>query len=134
VKPQLVEDGVDQLIDVLAEQIPALVAAHWSFLLVALGLSIVGEFFKRYVWTRERAVKGKIWLWGRRTLPFHPVMVGLAIDLVVGEIYYTGSGILAIWLFDVARQEAKQKFDIELSLWRTSKEPSDPPSKPGPKK
>ena len=105
------------IFDLISEQLPDLLSEHWVFLLVAGGLSVVGEFFKRFVWTKERATQGRLWLWGRRTLPFHPVLVGLAIDFFRGEFYFVGSGVLAIWMFNVIKQIVRKRWRIELSLW-----------------
>lgn len=92
--------------------------------------SIVGQVMKTLVFTRERACAGKgFWYWGRKTLPLHPVFLGVIIGLVwPGEIdgprwvggtlkgvgYFALAGACSVWGYEVVKTLLKKYEGIDL--------------------
>lgn len=114
---------------------------YWPLVTVATVLYIAGEFFKRYVWTKEKAAaKGGAWLWARRTLPFHPMVGGALIGvvwqdpqrgvegLVPSMGYFLGAGVLAVVAFNVLRQILKDKYDLKVEIFADSLPPPSGPN------
>lgn len=108
-----------------------LVLVHWPFIAWMVVASIVGKVMVGNVFTKARATtKGKLrllWLWGRRTLPLHPMLAGLVLGLawqspepaVSGGLpsmaYFAVSGALSLWLFElVTRLPGMRGLKLEL--------------------
>lgn len=106
----------------------------------ALLATLIGQFMKAWVWTRERAEKCSprwLWAWARRTMPFHPVAAGLGIGLLwpgpiegtytggtlSGALYFAVAGMVSVWTFEFLKGLAKKYYGIEL----TPPGSSDPP-------
>lgn len=113
---------------------------YWPLITAATSLYIMGEFFKRYVWTKEKAAsKGGLWLWARRTLPFHPMVAGALIGvvwrdpqagvegLVPSMGYFVGAGLLAVVFFNILRQMLKKKYDLKVEIFADSLPPPKHP-------
>jgi len=93
---------------------------------------ICGQFFKTLVFTRERAeTPGKLrwfWLAARKTLPWHPVAVGVLIGLfwpgtvedhyaggsLAAVVYFAAFGGLSVWAFEALKGVAKRYAKIDL--------------------
>lgn len=106
-----------------------IIMEHWSFVLVAVVLGLVGNFAKTRVWTKERAMNGKpqwLWWWGRASLPLHApvsgILTGLLLILIFGDnapagpgvdsagevcLYYMGSGVLSLWTYNIIKNFMK---------------------------
>lgn len=116
---------------------------HWAFFAAALIFSVVGQVMKGAVFTKERIARhyvSKPWLnkllwWGRKTLPLHPVIAGVAIANVPGMpvpamitsgagamLYFGLAGIFSTWAFDIL-QGVLKKQGIELSSVMDSRPP-----------
>lgn len=85
------------------------VLPHWAFLFMSFALGIVGQFFKRKVWTLERAKKGAFWAFMHQTLGLHAPVTG-ALAGVIGmpaspgvdgplarALYFFVAGAIAAW-------------------------------------
>lgn len=96
---------------------------------------ISGQFMKTIVFTPERAASkgrfGWFWRWGRRTLAWHPAVVGFVTGwLWVGDledgrykggtlgaaIYFATFGGLSVWAFEAAKGPAKKYAGIDLEM------------------
>lgn len=104
---------------------------------------ISGQFFKLFVFTRERATEPgrfrKFWLWGRKTLAWHPVLVGAVIGQLWpgtveeqyeggslgASIYFGAFGGLAVWAFEALKGIGK-KYGINLEHHESSPPPPTP--------
>lgn len=103
------------------------VLPYWHLFVSAAVLSLFGEFFKKYVFTKARAKTNAVWLWVRRTMPLHPVVAGALLGLIPGmplpdgvegltssALYYAASGLLSTWGYNLFKQwlaakKAKQR-------------------------
>jgi hypothetical protein len=77
------------------------VEPYWPFVIKVLAFWYLGQFFKRRVWTRDRAEHGgSFWKLMRDTLPIHPIASGVMIGLcypsipAVGFISSRGGAVL----------------------------------------
>jgi hypothetical protein len=53
------------------------VLPHWPFVFMSFALGTIGQFFKKQVWTLDRAIKdGKFWAFMHSTLGIHAPVVG----------------------------------------------------------
>lgn len=75
------------------------VLPHWPFLFMSFALGIVGQFFKRKVWTLERAKKGGVWGIMRMTLGLHAPVVGALAGLLGAPVSPGVEGPLARALY-----------------------------------
>ena len=86
------------------------VLPHWPFVFMSFALGIVGQFFKRKVWTLDRAVqKGGFWAFMHHSLGLHAPLVGalagaLGMPASPGvegplsrALYHFVSGAMAAW-------------------------------------
>lgn len=72
---------------------------------VAAILYALGALFKRVA---PDAARSAFWRWYRRTLPFHPVVVGMVYGWFVGDVVKFGaSGVLACYAHDIYRTWVK---------------------------
>lgn len=110
---------------------------HWPILVAALIFAALGQLAKGAVFTPE-AIKaasrrgkltplGHLLWWGRKTLPLHPVLAGLALGMVPGMplspgvpataaaacLYYAGAGILSTYGFSLLKGLLK-RHDLDL--------------------
>lgn len=134
-----------------------LILAHWSLLVVAIVLGIIGNFTKSHIWTKERALHGRpkwLWWWGRASLSIHAPLfgglIGIILILVYGPdvpagpnvdtnaeifFYYTFSGVLSSYVYSGFKHFMKSR-GIELENIQMPgqtippKEPSTPPPAP----
>lgn len=86
------------------------VLPHWPFLFMSFSLGIMGQFFKKKVWTLDRAVqKGGLWAIMHHTLGIHAPVLG-AIAGAIGmpaspgvdtwlarALYFFVAGAMAAW-------------------------------------
>lgn len=120
------------------------IVPHWGFLVVSAVFAIVGQVTKGTIWTRDNVIKHQgswkhhvLW-WGRKTMPLHPVIGGLALGLLPGMplpeaidtttqsvLYYVGAGVSSTWIFSVVKQMAKKK-GIDLTMPGQSVVPPPP--------
>lgn len=49
---------------------------YWPFLTKLVVIWYLGQFFKKQVWTKKRAARGRIMGFMRDTLPVHPLIAG----------------------------------------------------------
>ena len=125
------------------------VKPHWPFLTAAVVFMVIGQVMKSAVFTRARAYAQfvdqlpkqvsylpgrarekrkyrKLWWWGYKTLPLHPVVTGALLGLVIPEpepgiigpaasLYFAGAGALSVFLYQVIKSLAKRR-DIELPM------------------
>ena len=49
---------------------------YWPFIAKVLVIWYLGQFFKKRVWTKRRALRGGFWEFMRDTLPVHPLVAG----------------------------------------------------------
>lgn len=97
---------MDDALDVIQKY----VLPHWPFLFMSFALGTVGQFFKKRVWTLERALKGgKFWALMHQTIGIHAPVVG-AIAGTIGmpaspgvegplarALYFFVAGAMAAW-------------------------------------
>ena len=106
------------------------VLEHWPFVAIVTIAMLLGEVFKRALWTRERTESGKprwFWWWARKTMPLHPVLFGVVVglfwtdpedrgwDRIPSVAYFAFAGALSVWAFEVIRRIAKRK-GVSISL------------------
>lgn len=104
---------------------------------------ISGQFMKTIVFTPARAASkgrfGWFWLWGRKTLAWHPAAVGFVLGWIWegtleehyeggtwgAAIYFAMFGGLSVWAFEAAKGLAKKYAGIDLeNLGRTTPVPA----------
>jgi hypothetical protein len=86
------------------------VLPHWPFVFMSFALGIVGQFFKKKVWTLDRAVKkGGVWALMHQTLGIHAPIAGAIAGLlgapvspgvegpIARALYHFVSGAMAAW-------------------------------------
>lgn len=90
--------------------------------------SIIGQVVKTQVFTRARAhwAGSRIqwfWWWGRKTMPLHPMAIGMVIGwmwpgevepgyiggTVQAALYFGLAGGLSVWAFEVLKGLAKKR-------------------------
>lgn len=104
------------------------VIPHWPLLTVTLALALIGQVLKGSLFSREMAQKNVVFWWGRKTLPAHPVFVGMIIGFVPGVpvgpgidtlaarvMYFMAAGVLSTWAFSIVKQLAKKR-GLELDM------------------
>lgn len=108
---------------------------------------IMGQFFKVLIFTKARATSpGHFrWFWvaGRKSLPWHPVFVGVLIGAfwkgpiethweggtIWAMIYFGVFGGLAVWAFEAVRQIA-MRYEVDLVAAETLSTSLPPPGAP----
>lgn len=103
---------------------------HWSFLVVALAIGLVGEVVKRLVLPKDNPAVLRGWRGVFRvTLPLHPALVGLLVGCIPGmpcpesfctnltsvALYYMGAGITSAWVFAGLKHVLKERAGIEIT-------------------
>lgn len=105
------------------------VIAHWPFVVVAVGLALIGAGFFDRVFTREAAyifdakgnkkAKRPFWYGMRESLPLHPIAAGFLIGCFMASpepgvttrtmiiCYFTGAGVagLVLWIWIRSRKK-----------------------------
>jgi hypothetical protein len=98
------------------------VIPHWPLWTIALSLAIVGQVLKGSLFSRKFAEKYVIFWWGRKTMPMHPILVGMLVGFVPGipvgpgiesgssrVLYFMAAGLLSTWGFDFLKSIAVKK-------------------------
>jgi hypothetical protein len=101
---------------------------YWSFLVMVLFCSVVGQLLKARVLTVHLASKVKAIFWLRRVLPLLLILIaGLVGVLWPGEagpgvvktlqkiLYFSGSACVSIVGYSVFRNWIKKKYDIDIN-------------------
>lgn len=121
------------------------VIPHWPWFTWAFAAFILGQIFKRTLWTKENAAKRKphwFWWWMRKTMAAHPMVVGIVIGFIwldpepnatgfpKANGYFALAGMVSVWGFDLGSGIYEAIFHRKLSL----KLPgfSDPPPEESP--
>ena len=106
------------------------VLPHWPFFAFTVLSIVLGQMFKNAVWTKKRAHAGKprwFWLWARRTISAHPVLIGVIVGmgwqtpeagvsgLVPAVLYFSMAGAMSTWAFNVLRGLGK-KYGVDVDL------------------
>lgn len=112
-----------------------------------------GQFVKTQIFTTRRAVtKGQFrwfWKWGRKTLPFHPVLMGALAGLLWAttgwetpgldsghpSIYFAAAGVFSTWGFSILKSIFKPmgiEIDPSKLPGQTEIPDIDPPTSPEP--
>ena len=100
---------------------------HWPFVVTALALGSVGQVVKQTLWTKANAAKHAVCWWGRKTMPAHPVVVGLLLGAIPNMpvspgieggaatvLYYAGAGVFSTWGFAILKGAmAKRGYDLK---------------------
>lgn len=103
--------------------------AHWPFVVVAVGLALIGAGFFDRVFTREAAyefdakgnkiAKRRFWYAMRESLPLHPICAGFLLGCFMPSpepgvttramivCYFTGAGVagLVLWIYIRAKRK-----------------------------
>jgi hypothetical protein len=116
-----------------------LIQPHWPFAAVVVILAVVGQFMKGVVWTRPNflrwrmttpnAVLWRVFWWGRKTMPLHPVCAGAVLGTIPGIpvgtgidgrpatiLYFAFAGVISTWAFAMIKGWAKREYDLDLQL------------------
>jgi len=121
------------------------VLAHWPFVMATLILAIVGQVAKTTIFSTDLLKRthgsrmGELLWVGRKTLPLHPVVAGMALGFVPGMpvspgvltlaakvLYFAGAGMASTWAFAILKGVAKEK-GYDLNIPTESVAPSAPP-------
>lgn len=108
--------------DDVLDGIQKYVLPHWPFLFMSFALGTVGQFFKKKVWTLERALKGgKFWAFMHHSLGIHAPVIG-AIAGAIGmpaspgvegplarALYHFVAGAMAAWTVAAFRHFMKSR-------------------------
>jgi hypothetical protein len=103
---------------------------HWPFIAATLIFAAMGQFTKKSIFTTENIIKYKkvspwrgeaLW-WGKKSLPLHPVLGGIAMSLIPGmpvspgvttqasiTLYFAFAGIASTWAFNVVKSQLKER-------------------------
>jgi hypothetical protein len=106
------------------------VLPHWPFFSALLFFMIIGQVLVKNVFTKEASLSNKplwFWWWGRKTLPLHPIILGLLLGLmwtnpepgIVNGVpcmaYFATAGGLSVWVYEFIKGIAKKKgINIDL--------------------
>lgn len=112
----------------IGEVINQYILPHWPLLTVTLALAIFGQVLKGSVFSVDMCKRSRFCWWGRKTLPAHPVLIGLLIGFIPGMpvspgvegrasrvLYFMAAGVLSTWAFMLLKQFAKKR-GIELDV------------------
>lgn len=118
------------------------VLPHWPFLFMSFALGITGQFFKRKVWTMERAKKkGGMWALMHQTLGIHAPIIGACAGAlgapvspgVIGPIaralYHFVAGAMASWTVAAVKHFMKSRGIVLESVAPPPLEPPPPVGK-----
>ncbi len=115
------------------DAIVAYLAPHWPFAAFSVIAAVLGRWMVVNIFTKENAAKGALMMWGRRTLPLHPVFVGAALGVFwtqpesavtfpASMLYFAISGAMSLWLFEFTTRIAKKRgIEINLTPWEDVK-------------
>lgn len=127
-----------------------LIFKHGAFLTVMLVLMVVTQIEKNLIFTRQAVLahKGKsrkVWYWLRKTLPLHPVVVGIILGIFWRNPepgyeqmessmgLFALAGICSVFVFDVVKRLAKYAgWDIKMLEEIDEKDSIRPESTPAP--
>ena len=104
------------------------VVAHAPFIAAALLLATFGQFFKGTVFTKHNVSGAKsslvrrLLIWGRKSMPIHPVIIGVMIghipnmplsegmehSMIISIMYYGSAGVVSTWVYDVIKNALKR--------------------------
>jgi hypothetical protein len=100
---------------------------HWPFFAFALVAMMFNQVIKTSLFTKTRAhTKSKLqwfWWWAWKTLPLHPVILGLITGLIwqnpenadpgwrwqASMFYFAVAGTCSVWLYQFIKGVAKRK-------------------------
>ena len=123
----------------LIAQLGEAVGDHWPFVAAMLIFATVGQVLKGTVWTernflkwrvdKPNAILWRVFWWGRKTMPLHPVAVGALCGRFVPGLpaspgvegatalmlYFAFAGIGSTWAFAFVKAAAKKR-GIDLKL------------------
>lgn len=104
------------------------VFTQWIFIVASLVIGMFGQFFKRRVWTKERAATNRFFWWARATLTLHAPTIGgfagVALCFVFGDaapagpgvegqgqiiLYYVGAGAVSSLVFAAVKKFAEYR-------------------------
>lgn len=98
----------------------------WPFALACLVSMIIGQLFRRRLWTSSNAKRSKLISFGRETIPAHPLLVGAITgliwrnpcgvpwSLIASSGYFMASGIVALVGYFFLDKWVEKKFGIDL--------------------
>jgi hypothetical protein len=105
------------------------VLPHWPFLTFAFVVMVVAQMLKKRLLTKVLAKKSRFIFWVRRVFPLALISLGVVTGLVWPGaaspgvtatahkvLYFSGASAAAIAGFNVIKQWAKRKHDIDLSF------------------
>jgi len=117
------------------------VVGHWPFFTWFLVATLLGEVFKRTLWTKDNATNKKphwFWWWARKSMVLHPVFAGVGVGFVWQQPeagvdglpaslgYFALSGALSVWGYELVKNFLKKKANVNVSLPGLDT-PSEPP-------
>lgn len=91
------------------EPLQQYVLPHWPFLFMSFALGTVGQFFKKKVWTVDRAKTGKFWALMHQTIGIHAPVMGALVGALgapaspgvkgplARALYHFVAGAMAAW-------------------------------------
>lgn len=102
------------------------VLPHWPFIMMAFVLGGIGSFFKKKVWTKERAKKNRFFWLVRALLPMHAPMAGAMFGVVAEHLggapvspgvegmagvmlYHAGAGMASSYVYSAFRHFLKSR-------------------------
>lgn len=103
--------------------------AHWPFIAAMFCLAAIGQVAKNTFWTEENARVSKFYSFGRKTLPIHPVFLGVFLGVLIHgmpvspgvegtsarALYFAFAGVASTWLFSLIKSWAKKEgYEIQL--------------------
>jgi hypothetical protein len=134
-------------VETVIDSIVKYVIPHWPFISALAIFMIIGQVVKNVIFTKDAyKTKKPLWFfwWGRKTLPLHPIAVGLAVGAIwrVPEAgitslpasmgYFALAGALSVWAYEFLKGLAKKEgIDINLpGVDDSISPPSQPPKDP----
>jgi hypothetical protein len=100
----------------------------WPFLFTCVVSMVMGQLFRRRVWTSENARKNALFAFGRATIPAHPILIGLvqgllwrnpcgeSWTLIASVAYIVGSGLVGLIGYLFLDTWVEKKFGVDLDV------------------
>jgi len=117
-------------VDSLSDFINSDVLPHWPFFSALIFFMVTGQVMVKSVFTKNAHLENKpvwFWWWGRKTLPLHPIVLGILLGIIWKEPepdivrliprmgYFATAGGLSVWGYELLKGIAKKK-GINLDL------------------